>query len=88
VTAFHIRVDSPHKIILYPEAQKVKTVYSIVCIKGTKPVDFAFASRSFTTSYTRNLLWKIPPRQDRCDLVVAATTPTHKGQIVIDVQDH
>lgn len=82
-TAFHISLDDPHKIILFPESTKVKTSYSIVCISGR---DFAFEARTFTTPYTRNLLYKIPPHQDRCDLVVAASTPTDKGQIVIDAR--
>jgi hypothetical protein len=84
-TAFHIRVDSPHKIILYPEASPVKTSYSIVCTKSGK---FSYNARTFTQGYTRNLLYGIPSRQDRCDLAIAAVTPSHKGQIVIDVMDH
>jgi hypothetical protein len=42
-------------------------------------------SRTFTTSYTRNLLYKIPARQDVCYFTVAAATKKDVGQIVIDV---
>ena len=81
-TAYNVTVDHPKKITLYPEATQVKTSYSIVCLKGTK---VSHLSRSFTTPFTRNLLWHIPPRQDVCYVAVAGATPTDAGQIVVQV---
>lgn len=79
-TSFVITVEVPKKIILYPESIDVKTSYSIVCLKSGKVSHLA---RSFTTGYTRNLLYKIPPKQDVCYVSVAAATTSNKGQIVV-----
>lgn len=81
-TSFTMTIKHPKKIELYPESSKVKTSYSIRCVKGTK---VSHLSRTFTTPFTRNLLWRIPPRQDVCHLAVTASTPTDRGQIVVDV---
>jgi hypothetical protein len=79
-TSYTVTINHPKKIILYPEATQVKTSYSIVCVKGTT---VSHLSRSFTTGYTRNLLWHIPARQDVCYVAVAGTTPNDRGQIVV-----
>ena len=78
--SYTVTVNHPKKIILYPEASDVKTSYSIVCMKGTKVSHF---SRSFTTPFTRNLLWRIPGKQDVCYVAVAAATSKNKGQVVV-----
>jgi hypothetical protein len=80
-TSYTVTVNQPKKIILYPESQQVRTSYSIVCVKGTTVTHL---SRSFTTPFTRNLLWHIPARQDVCYVAVAGATPKNVGQIVID----
>lgn len=79
-TAYTVTVNHPKKIILYPEATQVRTSYSIVCVKGSK---VSHLSRSFTTPFTRNLLWHIPARQDVCYVAVAGATPKNAGQIVV-----
>jgi hypothetical protein len=79
-TSYTVTVKHPKKIILYPEASPVTSSYSIVCLKGTK---VSRLSRTFTTGYTRNLLWHIPPRQDVCYVAVAGATPRNRGQIVV-----
>jgi hypothetical protein len=81
-TSYTVTVKHPRKIVLYPEASQVKTSYSIVCVKGNR---VSSVSRSFTTPFTRSLLYKIPPRQDVCYVAVAGATKTGIGQIVIDV---
>ena len=81
-TSFTVTVNHPKKIVLYPESSQVKTSYSIVCRKGNK---VSSVSRSFTTPFTRSLLYKIPPRQDVCYVAVAGASKTGVGQIVIDV---
>ncbi|HKC77730.1 MAG TPA: hypothetical protein VKB70_05010 [Gaiellaceae bacterium] len=81
-TSFSFTVKHPKKIELYPESSQVKTSYRITCTKGTK---VSRLSRSFTTPFTRNLLWHIPPRQDSCRVAVTSSTPTNRGQIVVDV---
>jgi hypothetical protein len=81
-TSYTVKVNHPKKIILYPEATRVRTSYSIVCMKGTKVSQL---SRSFTTPFTRNLLWHIPPRQDVCYVAVAGAAKTNVGQIVVQV---
>lgn len=83
-TSYAMTVNHPKKIILYPEATRVRTSYSIVCLKGTT---VSRLSRSFTTGFTRNLLWHIPPRQDVCYLAVAGATSTNRGQIVVQVSN-
>ncbi|HJU36221.1 MAG TPA: hypothetical protein VJ716_02245 [Gaiellaceae bacterium] len=80
--SYTMKVSHPKKIILYPESSQVKTSYSIVCLKGTKVSQL---SRTFTTPFTRNLLWHIPPRQDVCYLAVAAATAKDVGQVVVQV---
>ena len=80
-TAFTIKIAKPRKAILYPEASKVSTSYLTVCLKGAT---VSSEHRSFTTSYTRNLLYLIPPRQDTCWISVAGATATDRGQIVVD----
>ena len=79
-TSYTVKVNHPKKIILYPEASQVSTSYSIVCVKGTT---VSHLSRSFTTPFTRNLLWHIPARQDVCYVAVAAATQKDGGQIVV-----
>lgn len=79
-TSYTVTIKHPKKIILYPEATQVTTSYSIVCVKGTT---VSHLSRTFTTGFTRNLLWHIPPRQDVCYVAVAGATPTKRGQIVV-----
>src|SRR5947199_8067919 len=69
--SYTVTVNHPKKIILYPESRDVKTSYSIVCVKGTTVTHLR---RSFTTPFTRNLLWHIPPRQNVCYVAVAAAT--------------
>lgn len=81
-TSYTVTVNHPKKIVLYPEASQVKTSYSIVCRKGNT---VSSVSRSFTTPFTRSLLYKIPPRQDVCYVAVAGASKTGVGQIVIDV---
>jgi hypothetical protein len=81
-TSYTLKVNHPKKIELYPEATQVRTSYSIVCLKGTK---VSRLSRSFTTPFTRNLLWHIPPRQDVCYVAVAGATANDRGQIVVQV---
>jgi hypothetical protein len=81
-TSYTVKINHPKKIILYPEASQVRTSYSIVCVKGTS---VSHLSRSFTTPFTRNLLWHIPARQDVCYVAVAAATKTDVGQIVVQV---
>jgi hypothetical protein len=81
-TSYTVTVKHPKKIVLYPEASQVKTSYSIVCVKGNTVSN---VSRSFTTPFTRSLLYKIPPRQDVCYVAVAGASKTGVGQIVIDV---
>jgi len=83
-TSFTLKIPHPKKIILYPEASHVQTSYSIVCTKGAK---VSSLSRSFTTPFTRNLLWHIPAKQDACSLAVAAATSSDAGQIVVDVRN-
>jgi len=83
-TSYTMKIVHPKKIELYPEATQVRTSYSIVCIKGTK---FSHMSRTFTTPFTRNLLWHIPPRQDVCYLAVAGATAKNRGQIVVQVSN-
>ncbi len=83
-TSFTLRVPHPKKIILYPESQKVATSYSIVCLKGTT---VSRNARSFTAPFTRNLLYRIPPRQDVCYLAIAGATPKNVGQIVVDTRN-
>src|SRR5579884_813587 len=83
-TSFTLHVAHPKKITLYPEASHVQTSYSIVCVKGSK---VSSLSRSFTTPFTRNLLWHIPARQDSCSVAVAAATSTDAGQIVVQVRN-
>ena len=80
-TSFTLRVLHPKKIILFPQSQKVSTSYSIVCFKGAA---VSRKARSFTSSYTRNLLYQIPQRQDVCYLAIAGATPKDIGQIVVD----
>lgn len=79
-TSYAVTVRHPKKIELYPESLQVKTSYSIVCLKGTTASHF---SRSFTTAFTRNLLWHIPARQDVCYVAVAGATTKAVGQIVV-----
>jgi hypothetical protein len=79
-TAYTVTVKHPKKIELYPEATQVRTSYSIVCVKGTK---VSHLSRSFTTPFTRNLLWHIPAKQDVCYVSVAGATSNDRGQIVV-----
>ena len=79
-TSYTLTIKHPKKIILYPEASDVKTSYSTVCLKGTT---VSHLSRSFTTPFTRNLLWHIPPRQDVCYVSVAGATSKDRGQIVV-----
>lgn len=79
-TSYTVKINHPKKIILYPEASQVRTSYSIVCIKGTT---VSHLSRSFTTPFTRNLLWHIPPKQEVCYVAVAAATKKDIGQIVV-----
>jgi hypothetical protein len=81
-TSYTVTVIHPKKIVLYPESSQVKTSYSIVCRKGNT---VSSVSRSFTTPFTRSLLYKIPPRQDVCYVAVAGASKTGVGQIVIDV---
>jgi len=81
-TSYTVTVKHPKKIILYPEASQVRTSYSIVCVKGTKVSQL---SRSFTTPFTRNLLWHIPPKQDSCYVAVAAAAKKNVGQIVVQI---
>jgi hypothetical protein len=81
-TSYTVKINHPKKIILYPEALQVRTSYSIVCVKG---ITVTHLSRSFTTSFTRNLLWHIPARQDVCYVAVAAVTKKDVGQIVVQV---
>ncbi len=81
-TSYTVKVNHPKKIILYPEATQVRTSYSIVCLKGTKVSQL---SRSFTTPFTRNVLWHIPPKQDVCYVAVAGATAKDVGQIVVQV---
>ena len=81
-TSYTVTVKHPKRIVLYPEASQVKTSYSIVCRKGHT---ISSVSRSFTTPFTRSLLYKIPPRQDVCYVAVAGATKTDVGQIVIDI---
>src|SRR4029077_15234528 len=76
-TSYTVTVNQPKKIILYPESSQVRTSYSIVCVKGTTVTHL---SRSFTTPFTRNLLWHIPARQDVCYVAVAGATPKNVGQ--------
>jgi hypothetical protein len=83
-TSYTVKINHPKKIILYPEASQVKTSYSIVCVKGTT---ISQLSRSFTTPFTRNLLWHIPARQDVCYVAVAAATKKDAGQIVVQVSN-
>jgi hypothetical protein len=78
--SYTVTVNHPKKIILYPESSDVKTSYSILCVKGTKISHF---SRTFTTPFTRNLLWHIPARQDVCYVAVAAATSKNVGQVVV-----
>jgi hypothetical protein len=82
-TAFTAKFDSPHKLTLFPEAQKVKTSYSIVCLKGRT---VSTNARTFTTPFTRNLLYGIPSKQDVCYLSVAAATSKPGGQIVVEAR--
>ena len=79
-TSYTMTIKHPKKIILYPEASQVSTSYSIVCVKGTK---ISRLSRTFSTPFTRNLLWHIPPRQDVCYLAVAGAAKKAGGQIVV-----
>jgi hypothetical protein len=79
-TSYTVTVKHPKKIILYPEATQVRTSYSIVCVKGATVSHF---SRSFTTPFTRNLLWHVPARQDVCYVAVAGATKKDGGQIVV-----
>ena len=79
-TSYTVKINHPKKIILYPESSQVRTSYSIVCVKGTI---VSHLSRSFTTPFTRNLLWHIPARQDVCYVAVAAATKKDVGQIVV-----
>jgi hypothetical protein len=81
-TSYTVKVNHPKKITLYPEASPVRTSYSIVCVKGRK---VSHLSRSFTTPFTRNLLWHIPPRQDVCYVAVAGAAEKNVGQIVVQV---
>ena len=81
-TSYSLKVNHPKKIELFPEATQVRTSYSIVCVKGTK---VSHLSRTFTTPFTRNLLWHIPARQDVCYVAVAAATTKDAGQIVVQV---
>ena len=81
-TSYTVTVKHPKKIILYPEASQVSTSYSIVCVKGTT---VSHLSRSFTTPFTRNLLWHIPARQDVCYVAVAGATKNNTGQIVVQI---
>src|ERR1051325_790524 len=81
-TSYTVKVAHPKKIILYPEASQVRTSYSIVCVKGAKVSNL---SRTFTTPFTRNLLWHIPPRQDVCYVAVAGAAEKNVGQIVVQV---
>ena len=82
--SYTVKVNHPKKIILYPEASQVTSSYSIVCVKGTKVTHL---SRSFSTPYTRNLLWHIPARQNVCYVAVAAATNNDVGQIVVQVSN-
>jgi len=82
-TAFTVKALKPKKAILFPESQNVRTSYSTICIKNNI---VSHLSRSFNTSYTRNLLYKIAPRQDVCYFTVAAATNKKIGQIVIDIK--
>jgi hypothetical protein len=81
-TSYTVKVEHPKKIILYPEATQVRTSYSIVCVKGGT---VSHLSRTFTTPFTRNLLWHIPARQDVCYVAVAGATKNNRGQIVVQV---
>ena len=81
-TSYTLTVKHPKKIELFPEATNgVRTSYSIVCMKGNT---VSHLSRSFSTPFTRNLLWHIPAHQDVCYVAVAGATKTDKGQIVVD----
>jgi hypothetical protein len=79
-TSYTLTIKHPKKIILYPEASQVSTSYSIVCVKGTT---VSRLSRTFSTPFTRDLLWRIPPRQDVCYLAVAGAAKKAGGQIVV-----
>lgn len=83
-TAFTQTVQHPTWAVLYPEGRNVKTSYSTVCLKNGV---VSHVSRSFTTSYTRNLLWKIPKHQDVCYITVAAASPYGLGQVVVQVRN-
>jgi hypothetical protein len=79
-TAFTMKSLHPKKAILYPESRDVTTSYSTVCLKGSV---VSHLSRTFTTSYTRNLLYRIPAKQDVCYFTVSAATKKNVGQIVV-----
>ena len=81
-TSYTVKINHPKKITLYPEASDVRTSYSIVCVKGTT---VSHLSRSFTTPFTRNLLWHIPAKQDVCYVAVAGASKKDVGQIVVQV---
>jgi hypothetical protein len=83
-TSYTVTVNHPKKIILYPESSQVRTSYSIVCVKGTT---VSHLSRSFTTPFTRNLLWHIPARQDVCYVAVAGASKKDVGQIVVQASN-
>lgn len=81
-TSFALTIKKPYKAILFPESREVTTSYSIVCLKNGVPSHY---SRTFDTPFTRNLLYKIPTKQDVCYLAVAASSPEAIGQIVVDI---
>lgn len=81
-TSFTLYIPTPKKAVLYPESKQVSTSYSIVCVHdGVESRE----ARSFDTPFTRNLLYKITPRQDECVLAVAAASEPGTGQIVVDI---
>jgi hypothetical protein len=80
-TAFTLRIRQPKKILLYIGSAKVTAATR--CLKGTT---VSKLSRSFATDGSRNLLWRIPARQDVCHVSVsAAVRGQHGGYVSVDV---
>jgi hypothetical protein len=80
--SFNVRIPHPRKIILYGTDTNLHTSTVIMCLKGTTVVT---RSRSFTVGTTRNMLYRIPPRQDACYLSVAGVTSRFDGRLSVQV---
>jgi len=80
--SFNVRIPHPKQIILYGTDTNLHTSTVTMCLKGTT---VSTKSRSFDVGTTRDMLYRIPPRQDVCYLSVAGVTGRFNGRLSVQV---